>query len=203
MFANGLSSSPSNTPAPLRPRPLSGDHHPGQCPRPAPAAHRALRRQAASSSRSAARWAPSRPISGASPIPTSSSGSRPAAARRASARTATSSSTAPRRRSLADPAYEGGDYDTPPETGLTALGRVWAGWALSQQFYREELYRQMGFDNVEAFLVDFWEAFWLKLRRQRSAEPAAHLADRRHLGDARLRRRPRSARSAPSAPRPC
>jgi homoserine O-acetyltransferase len=63
---------------------------------------------------------------------------------------------------LADPAYLGGDYSTPPETGLKALGRVWAGWALSQQFYREELYRQMGFDTVEAFLSGFWEAFWIR-----------------------------------------
>ena len=63
---------------------------------------------------------------------------------------------------LADPAFKGGDYATPPEVGLKALGRVWAGWALSQQFWREELYRQMGFDSVEAFLAGFWEAFWVK-----------------------------------------
>ena len=63
---------------------------------------------------------------------------------------------------LADPAYKGGDYDTPPVVGLKALGRVWAGWALSQQFYREELYKRMGADSIEAFLTDFWEAFWVK-----------------------------------------
>jgi homoserine O-acetyltransferase len=63
----------------------------------------------------------------------------------------------------ADPALAGGDYDAPPESGLRAMGRVWAGWALSQQFYREGLYRTMGFDDVESFLVGFWEAFWLKL----------------------------------------
>jgi len=63
---------------------------------------------------------------------------------------------------LADPAYAGGDYTAAPATGLKALGRVWAGWALSQQFYREELYRQMGFDTVEGFLTDFWEAFWVR-----------------------------------------
>ncbi|HET7714692.1 MAG TPA: alpha/beta fold hydrolase [Bauldia sp.] len=63
---------------------------------------------------------------------------------------------------LADPAYKGGDYDRPPEVGLKALGRVWAGWALSQQFYRDELYKVMGFDSIERFLTDFWEAFWVK-----------------------------------------
>ena len=62
---------------------------------------------------------------------------------------------------LADPAYAGGDYSERPASGLKALGRVWAGWALSQQFYREGLYRQMGFETVDRFLVDFWEAFWL------------------------------------------
>ena len=39
---------------------------------------------------------------------------------------------------------------------------MWAGWALSQQFYRDELYKRMGFDSVETFLTDFWEAFWVK-----------------------------------------
>ena len=41
MFANGLSSSPSNTPAPYDRGAVPGDHHPGQCARPAPARHRA------------------------------------------------------------------------------------------------------------------------------------------------------------------
>lgn len=63
---------------------------------------------------------------------------------------------------LADPAYAGGDYREPPAAGLKALGRVWAGWALSQEWYRRELYKTMGFADIEAFLVDFWEAFWLR-----------------------------------------
>jgi homoserine O-acetyltransferase len=62
---------------------------------------------------------------------------------------------------LADASYAGGDYTTPPATGLKALGRVWAGWALSQEFYRDELYKRMGHDTIEGFLVNFWEAFWL------------------------------------------
>lgn len=64
---------------------------------------------------------------------------------------------------LADPAFVRGDYASPPETGMRAMGRVWAGWALSQRFYREGLFKQMGFKDVDAFLVDFWEAFWLRL----------------------------------------
>ena len=68
----------------------------------------------------------------------------------------------PRSALLTDPAYAGGDYTSPPAAGLKALGRVWAGWALSQEFYRDELYKRMGFDDVESFLVNFWEAFWLR-----------------------------------------
>lgn len=62
---------------------------------------------------------------------------------------------------LADPAFAGGDYDAPPAEGMKAMGRVWAGWALSQAFWRDRLHTRMGFDDVDGFLVDFWEAFWL------------------------------------------
>lgn len=64
---------------------------------------------------------------------------------------------------LADPAFAGGDYAAPPETGMRAMARVWAGWALSQRFYRDGLYQIMGAATPDAFLVDFWEAFWLRL----------------------------------------
>lgn len=61
----------------------------------------------------------------------------------------------------ADPTYAGGDYTAIPAVGLKALGRVWAGWALSQEFYRDGHYQRMGHDTIEGFLVNFWEAFWL------------------------------------------
>ncbi len=56
----------------------------------------------------------------------------------------------------ADCAWQGGDHKEPPETGLRAFGRIYAGWAYSQAFYRDGLYRQLGFDTVEALLAD-WE----------------------------------------------
>ena len=56
----------------------------------------------------------------------------------------------------ADQAWNGGDYDTPPEAGLKAFGRVYAGWAFSQTFYREKLHRSLGFETFEDLLVD-WE----------------------------------------------
>ncbi|MBI6630852.1 alpha/beta fold hydrolase [Pontibaca salina] len=57
----------------------------------------------------------------------------------------------------ADSAWNGGDYATPPVAGLKAFGRVYAGWAFSQTFYREGLFQQLGFDTPEALLQD-WEA---------------------------------------------
>ncbi|MGI9293382.1 MAG: alpha/beta fold hydrolase [Pseudomonadales bacterium] len=56
----------------------------------------------------------------------------------------------------ADVTWNNGDYDKQPERGLRAFGRVYAGWAFSQTFYREELYRNLGFETVEDLLMD-WE----------------------------------------------
>ena len=57
---------------------------------------------------------------------------------------------------VADGAFAGGDYDSPPEAGLRAFGRVYAGWAYSQAFYRERLHRGLGFETWEELLLD-WE----------------------------------------------
>lgn len=57
----------------------------------------------------------------------------------------------------ADTAWNEGDYSAPPEKGLKAFARVYAGWAFSQTFYREALYRTLGFDDIEDLLRD-WEA---------------------------------------------
>ncbi len=57
---------------------------------------------------------------------------------------------------MADGAFAGGDYTSPPEAGLRAFGRVYAGWAYSQAFYRERLHRELGFETWEELLLD-WE----------------------------------------------
>jgi homoserine O-acetyltransferase len=57
----------------------------------------------------------------------------------------------------ADGAWMDGEYQTPPVRGLRAFARVYAGWAFSQPFYKEELYRQMGFGSLPDFLTGFWE----------------------------------------------
>ena len=56
---------------------------------------------------------------------------------------------------LADAAWKGGDYATQPVRGLDAFGRVYAGWAFSQTFYRTGLYRELGYDSPDALLEDW------------------------------------------------
>ena len=56
----------------------------------------------------------------------------------------------------ADPIWNNGDYSSPPIKGLKAFGRVYAGWAFSQSFFREKKYKELGFKNVEELLID-WE----------------------------------------------
>lgn len=41
----------------------------------------------------------------------------------------------------ADPAFNEGNYTTPPARGLSAFGMVWAGWLYSQDWWRRELWR--------------------------------------------------------------
>lgn len=61
-----------------------------------------------------------------------------------------------------DVAWQEGWYDAQPNKGLRAVGRVYAGWGLSQAFYREKLYLEMGYSSLEDFLVAFWEGFFLR-----------------------------------------
>lgn len=49
-----------------------------------------------------------------------------------------------------------------PEDGLRAMGRIYAGWALSQTFYRREMWRGLGFKDLEDFLVRSWEANFMR-----------------------------------------
>ncbi len=58
----------------------------------------------------------------------------------------------------ADQNFNGGDYAAAaPTAGLKAFARVYAGWAFSQSFYRQGLFRKLGFKTAEA-LLQGWEA---------------------------------------------
>lgn len=61
----------------------------------------------------------------------------------------------------ADSAFRGGWYDSPPERGLRAFGRVWAGWGPSQAFYRNGHYRALGHVSAADHATAFWEANFL------------------------------------------
>jgi homoserine O-acetyltransferase/O-succinyltransferase len=61
----------------------------------------------------------------------------------------------------ADCQWSGGEYHRQPTRGLKAFARVYAGWAYSQTFYREGLYRKLGFNTIEDLLRD-WEEDHLK-----------------------------------------
>ncbi|HEX5320262.1 MAG TPA: alpha/beta fold hydrolase [Stellaceae bacterium] len=58
----------------------------------------------------------------------------------------------------ADEAWRDGWFATQPVRGFQAFGRVYAGWGLSQAFYREEVWRTVGYSSLEDFLVASWEA---------------------------------------------
>ena len=62
-----------------------------------------------------------------------------------------------------DPAWREGDYDEPPAAGLRALGRAWSPWPPSQGFYREKKYETLGYESLEQFQIEYWEAMFLTL----------------------------------------
>ena len=62
----------------------------------------------------------------------------------------------------ADAAWMKGDYQDQPIQGLRALARVYAGWGLSQPFYKREIYWQLGFSSLEDFITGFWEKRYMR-----------------------------------------
>ncbi|WP_425053060.1 alpha/beta fold hydrolase [Psychromarinibacter sp. S121] len=58
---------------------------------------------------------------------------------------------------ITDPAWMNGYYREQPWRGFTAQGRVWAGWALSQEWYRREMWRELGFSSLEDYLKRAWD----------------------------------------------
>ncbi|MFH1343156.1 MAG: alpha/beta fold hydrolase [Pseudomonadota bacterium] len=58
----------------------------------------------------------------------------------------------------ADAAYVDDRFVSKPAAGLRAMGRVYAGWAMSHGFYRDELWRELGFSSLEDFLARSWDS---------------------------------------------
>ena len=56
---------------------------------------------------------------------------------------------------LTDKNWNKGNYKKQPVAGLKAFGRVYAGWAFSQDFYRQKLYKKIGYNSVKNLLDDW------------------------------------------------
>lgn len=58
-----------------------------------------------------------------------------------------------------DPAFDRGWYETQPMKGVLAFGHVYAAWLFSQDFFRERLYEQLGLaspDDVVRFTQNYF-----------------------------------------------
>ena len=60
-----------------------------------------------------------------------------------------------------DPAFEDGFYTRPPVRGLRAFATIYAGWGFSEPFYRTEAFRQFGAATAAEFSARFWEPGFL------------------------------------------
>ena len=59
--------------------------------------------------------------------------------------------------------FDSSKLDQLTSENMRAVGRVYAGWGLSQAFYREELYREMGYDSLADFVAGVWEDSFMKM----------------------------------------
>ena len=73
---------------------------------------------------------------------------------------------------LADPTWDGVRFRGVPERGLRTFARIYASWAASQAFYRERLYRALGYNDLEDYLQRVWEPSY---RRRHPADLLAML----------------------------
>lgn len=46
---------------------------------------------------------------------------------------------------------------------MRTVGRVYAGWGVSQAFYREAIYRELGFDSLADFMAGVWENSFMQM----------------------------------------
>lgn len=71
-----------------------------------------------------------------------------------------------------------GRFATEPMSTLRAFSHVYAGWGLSQDFYREQLHQSaLGHSGLESFLRDDWE---VAFSRQRAGDLYAQLVTWQH-----------------------
>ncbi|KAA8745765.1 alpha/beta fold hydrolase [Paenibacillus sp. UASWS1643] len=61
----------------------------------------------------------------------------------------------------ADSNYKNGRYERPPVAGLAAMGRAYAPWGFSQAYYLEKLYQSEGYDSLKSYVEDYWDQVFL------------------------------------------
>lgn len=62
-----------------------------------------------------------------------------------------------------DPDFLEGFYRQQPQRGLRVAARIYAAWGFSPAFFRERLDESaLGYASIDDFLVDFWEGWFLK-----------------------------------------
>jgi len=83
---------------------------------------------------------------------------------------------------VADASFNGGDYDSPPQKGLEAFCTIYASWFASQTFFAERLYRSMGIENL-AGVIEFAKGVFMRhdandllamAATWRAGDPSAH-----------------------------
>ncbi|AMY68318.1 alpha/beta fold hydrolase [Frigidibacter mobilis] len=77
-----------------------------------------------------------------------------------------------------DTDFRGGFYPQPPQNGLRVAAPIYAAWGFSPAFFRERLDETaLGYASFDDFLVDFWEGWFL---RRDANDLLAHLWTGRH-----------------------
>ena len=61
-----------------------------------------------------------------------------------------------------DPAFQDGFYTRPPVAGLRAFATIYAGWGTSEPFFRTGGWEAFGSRSWEEHVADFWEPFFLR-----------------------------------------
>ena len=61
-----------------------------------------------------------------------------------------------------DPVFADGFYERPPVRGLKAFAAIYAGWGFPEPFYRTAAYGQFNARHYEEFVEYFWEPFFLR-----------------------------------------
>ncbi|SIS95044.1 homoserine O-acetyltransferase [Roseivivax lentus] len=61
-----------------------------------------------------------------------------------------------------DAGWNGAWFTDRPVRGLQAFARIYAGWAMSQAFYRDELWAGAGFTSREDYILRAWEGNFMR-----------------------------------------